>query len=36
MALEINFSNALDLLILKLYNKFTAVKFKAKTTKFTA
>ena len=33
MALEINFSTALGLVLLKLWNKLTAIKFKAKATK---
>ena len=35
MALDINFSTALDLVILKLWNKPTSIKFKAKATKST-
>ena len=36
MALEINFSRALGLVLLKLWNKPTAIKFKDKATKSTA
>ena len=35
MALEINFSTTLSLVLLKLWNKPTAIKFKSKATKST-